>query len=323
MRLGHLETFPRVYTTGPGTGCRAVRHLSSRENAMTTARFVVTRREALVAAGAAAVAACSPTGTNQSSGANAAAAGPALASAEGACVLTPQSVEGPFYIDPEHERADIRAGKRGVPLKVRLKIVEAAGCTPIAGARIDLWQADAQGIYSGFPGQSDTRQFDTREETFLRGHQPTRADGVAEFMTLWPGWYRGRTAHIHFKVLLAGSQLLTGQIFLPDALSEFIYTQHPLYRRQGLRDTLNATDVIASAATHAAFAGVKEESDFYLATLLVGVDRNASPPGQAGPGALPPGGPDGPPQGERGPPGERGGTALPTGDARLAALIPG
>jgi protocatechuate 3,4-dioxygenase beta subunit len=293
-----------------------------------TPKPVLTRREALLAAGAGAVVACSPTGANEGAGANEAGApGAATAQAEGACVLTPQSVEGPFYLDPELERADIRAGKRGVPLKVRLRIVEAAGCTPVAGARVDLWQADAQGIYSGFPGQSDTRQFDTREETFLRGHQRTGTDGVAEFLTLWPGWYAGRTAHIHFKVLLAAGEVLTGQIFLPDALSEFIYSRHPLYRRQSERDTLNATDMIASAATHAAFAAVKEEADFYLATLMVGIDRNARPADRAGPlpggapGSPPPGGP--PPQGRRGPPGERGGTAVLTGEARLAALIPG
>jgi protocatechuate 3,4-dioxygenase beta subunit len=296
----------------PGTRRRGGGSLRGAKEIAMTARPVLTRREALLAAGAGAVVACSPTGDNEGAGANGnvGAPGAATAQAEGACVLTPQSVEGPFYLDPELERADIRAGKRGVPLKVRLRIVEAAGCTPVPGARVDLWQADAQGIYSGFPGQSDTRQFDTREETFLRGHQRTGADGAAEFLTLWPGWYAGRTAHIHFKVLLAAGEVLTGQIFLPDALSEFIYSRHPLYRRQSERDTLNATDMIAGAATHAAFAAVKEEADFYLATLMVGIDRNARPADRAG---QPPGGP----------PGERGGTAVLTGDARLAALIPG
>lgn len=248
----------------------------------------------------------------------------AAADAEPACILTPQAEEGPFYSDPKLVRSDIAEGRRGVPLTLRLRVIEAGPCTAIKGARVDIWHCDAKGLYSAFPGQSDAHNVDATGKTFLRGTQIADETGWVTFNTIYPGWYDGRTTHIHFKVFLADRTVLTGQTFLPDALNEFIYTNVPDYGdRARQRMVINANDHVIerSDPEHRAFCAVKEERDRYIATLTLGVDRRAEATiGRAGP--LPPGMRGGPPPGA--PPGGMGGAMFgrPIKD-RLAALVPG
>ena len=233
-----------------------------------------------------------------------------LAQAEGAgliaanvCHLTPELTEGPFYMDPHLVRSDIREDRGGVPMTMRMQVVT-ADCRPIKGARVDLWHCDAQGNYSGFADQgSDTRQ-DSRAETYLRGTQPTDANGIVTFETIYPGWYRGRTTHIHYKIFLNDSTVLTSQIFFPDALSEYIFEKSAAYRRNSQRDTLNSIDGIAMEAGEGAFAAIREQKDRYIAALVVGIDP-AARWREGGPGGRAPGGPGGPPPGGQGnrPPG--------------------
>lgn len=249
-----------------------------------------------------------------------AAAASVAADAEPACILTPQAEEGPFYSDPKLVRSDIAEGKPGVPLTLRLRVIEAGSCTAIPDARVDIWHCDAKGLYSAFPGQSDDHNVDATGKTFLRGTQATDGAGWVGFNTIYPGWYDGRTTHIHFKVFLADRTVLTGQTFLPDALNEFIYTNVPDYGdRARQRMVINANDHVIerSDPEHRAFCAVKEERDRYVATLTLGVDRRANATvGRAGP----------PPPGMRGgpPPGGMAGPMFghPIKD-RLAALVPG
>lgn len=243
--------------------------------------------------------------------------------AEPACILTPQAEEGPFYSDPKLVRADITEGRPGVPLSLRLRVVDAGSCTAIHGARVDIWHCDAKGLYSAFPGQSDAHNIDATGQTFLRGTQTTDGAGWVTFNTIYPGWYDGRTTHIHFKVFLANRTVLTGQTFLPDALNEFIYTNVPDYGdRARQRMVINANDGVIerSDPDHRAFCAVKEERDRYIATLTLGVDRRAQ--ATVGRGGPPPGLRGGPPPGP--PPGGMGGPMFgrPIKD-RLAALVPG
>ncbi|TGS57800.1 protocatechuate dioxygenase, partial [Mesorhizobium sp. M1D.F.Ca.ET.183.01.1.1] len=116
----------------------------------------------------------------------------------GVCAIMPEVTEGPFYFDPKLERSDITEGRSGIGLAVRLQVVDAS-CRPLVGARVDIWHCDAQGHYSGYPGQGDGQDVDTSGQTFLRGWQKTGEGGVVSFATIYPGWYRGRTVHIHFK----------------------------------------------------------------------------------------------------------------------------
>lgn len=257
----------------------------------------------------------------------ASAAGPA-ATAANVCRMTPRMVEGPFYFDPDLVREDITEGRPGVPLRLVLQVTDGATCAPIPGARVDVWHCDATGQYSGYDGQGDDRRISTKGEKFLRGTQTTGPTGEVTFKTIYPGWYRGRTTHIHFKVLLDDKAMLTGQMYFPDALSEYIFgTIAPYTERTEKRDTLNSTDWIARAdGDHITYVAIREEADTYVATLVIGVDRTGGPePAGFGrpPGPPPGGGPGGPPPGSRPPgppPGMEGGPVQPRG---AGSIVPG
>jgi hypothetical protein len=126
--------------------------------------------------------------------------------------------------------------------------------------------------YSGYRGQGDDRLRSTEGESFLRGSQPTDRRGLASFRAVYPGWYAGRTTHIHLKVVEGTCAVLTSQCFLPDALSEYLYTQLPSYRRERLRDTLNRGDGIALQAGGSVVGAVREEPDRCVAMLTLVVD---------------------------------------------------
>jgi protocatechuate 3,4-dioxygenase beta subunit len=192
-------------------------------------------------------------------------------SGAGVCAITPEATEGPFYFDPKLERADITEGKAGIALNVRLQVVD-AGCRPLAGARVDIWHCDAQGHYSGYPGQGDGQDVDTSGQSFLRGWQKTDDTGIVSFATIYPGWYRGRATHIHFKVFPNDNSVMTGQLFFPDSLSEQIFTTvAPYTDRSGGRDTLNAGDGIARRAGPLSQAALREVADAYQALMIVAV----------------------------------------------------
>jgi protocatechuate 3,4-dioxygenase beta subunit len=166
-----------------------------------------------------------------------AAGGPAaVASGAVSCVLTPEMTEGPYYIDGEKLRRNITEGRPGAPLTLRLGVVNASTCKPIKGAIVDIWHADAAGLYSGFGAGAANR-------TFMRGLQRTDANGVATFQTVYPGWYQGRTVHIHVKVHVAGNVVHTGQLFFNDAATDSVYKRTP-YSRRPTRTTRNTDDSI-------------------------------------------------------------------------------
>jgi len=72
------------------------------------------------------------------------------AAAEPSCVFNPEQEEGPYYVDRELLRSDITEGKIGVPLRVRVTVVDAKTCAPIPNAALDIWHCDAGGVYSGY-----------------------------------------------------------------------------------------------------------------------------------------------------------------------------
>jgi protocatechuate 3,4-dioxygenase beta subunit len=254
-----------------------------------TSRPALTRRAA-VAGLFAAPSLCLPN-TVARAGDDAVTAGPRVSFS---CIATPQAVAGPYYFDPKLQRIDITEGHPGAPLQIRLMVIDTATCQPLAGTRIDVWHARADGFYSGYRGQGDNHKIDTSGGTFMRGTQETDAQGEARFRTVYPGWYTGRTAHIHFKVFTDRKNVLTAQMYFPDALSQYIYGNVNAYRRKKPRDTFNVNDGLALMdKTHGGFCDLKEEADHYLATLILGVDRSATaladdlwPPPGLGPEAM-------------------------------------
>jgi protocatechuate 3,4-dioxygenase beta subunit len=181
------------------------------------------------------------------------------------CVLTPELTEGPYYIAGEKIRRDIREGHPGTLLTLHLRVLNVATCSPIKGAAVDIWHADAAGNYSGFGS-------DTSSRTFMRGIQRTDATGLATFLTVYPGWYQGRTVHIHVKVHVGGRVVHTGQLFFPDTMTDVAYKKAP-YSSRPNRTTRNAQDSIYINGGKRGMLKVVKSGAGYVGTIAVGVHR--------------------------------------------------
>jgi len=167
------------------------------------------------------------------------------------CIVRPEQTEGPYFVDERLNRSDIRSDpfdgsiKEGAPLQLMLRVHEIRGreCAPRPGLTVDLWHCDARGVYSDVR----ERAFDTRGRKFLRGYQVTDGDGTVRFDTIFPGWYPGRTVHIHFKIRTAPDvrrgYSFTSQIYFDDALTDRIHAQSP-YTAKGIGRTRNREDGI-------------------------------------------------------------------------------
>ncbi len=145
------------------------------------------------------------------------------------CPLTPRQTEGPFYFDPRLVRRDIREGRPGVPLRLRLQVVGAADCAPERRARVDVWHCDSAGAYSGYDSERTARQ------AWLRGTQLADVAGLVEFETVYPGWYSGRAVHVHVKAWTADGREIASQIYFPDDLTDRIHAESGYGGRGGRR----------------------------------------------------------------------------------------
>ena len=219
----------------------------------------LTRRESLVAAGGLVAAALLP-------GAAEAGSGPAAVSSGAvACVLAPELTQGPYYVPNEKLRRNITEGKPGVPLELRLTVIDVSTCKPIKGAAVDIWHADAGGAYSGaIAGKPGTN--------FLRGVQRSDANGLVLFRSIYPGWYPGRAVHVHVLVHVGGNVVHTGQFFFSDSLTDAVYRRAPYSARPG-RDTRNAADAIYRNGGSRSLLKPKATGSGYSAALALGVHR--------------------------------------------------
>ena len=180
------------------------------------------------------------------------------------CILTPEQTEGPYYISGEKLRRNITDGHPGTPMQLRTFVVDATTCRPIKNAAVDVWHADAAGVYSGFGSGASSR-------TFMRGIQRTNAQGLAQFRTVYPGWYQGRTVHIHVKVHVGGNVVHTGQLFFRSATSAAVY-RTSAYAAHGQADTTNATDMIyADGGSKSLLALRRRAGGGYTGAIALGV----------------------------------------------------
>jgi protocatechuate 3,4-dioxygenase beta subunit len=177
--------------------------------------------------------------------------------------------EGPYYFDVDAIRSDIREDRAGLPLRLALRVQDATECAPITNAVVDVWHCDATGIYSGFESASTGGANTRDDETYLRGAQVTNDAGVVEFLTVYPGWYRGRTTHIHVKVHLDRSTLLTSQLFFDEDVTAAVYQREPYASDRG-RDTFNDDDSIFDEQM---VLTLSPDSDGYLGVMTLGVNR--------------------------------------------------
>ncbi|MEU6589982.1 intradiol ring-cleavage dioxygenase [Streptomyces sp. NPDC046881] len=214
---------------------------------------------------------------------NGAAPAPAREAAD--CVLTPEQTEGPYYLDLETVRKNITEGKAGVPLTLRVKVIDTATCAALPGTAVDIWHCDALGVYSGYVAGGSTP-----DTTFLRGVQLTDSTGVAEFTTVYPGWYVGRALHIHVKTHVGGTVTNgryqgghvshTGQLYFPETYNSRIATLAP-YRSNTATRTLNARDgIYRNGGSSTLLTVTQTGSDLgkgVTGTVVLGIDPDAVP----------------------------------------------
>jgi protocatechuate 3,4-dioxygenase beta subunit len=202
---------------------------------------------------------------------------------------TPQATEGPYFVDEMLNRSDIRPDptdgpvQQGVPLTLVLYVydVDEGRCSPLKGAQVDVWHANAMGQYS------DIEQAGTAGTKFLRGYQITDGNGTVQFTTIYPGWYQGRAVHLHFKVrMFEGSEKtmeFTSQFFFNDTISDQVYSQVP-YSDRGTRDMRNDQDGIFNGAStdglvqshvgeHLMLNTTKQDQE-YMGTFNIGLKLN-------------------------------------------------
>ena len=250
---------------------------------------VLTRREVLalmgvVSVGAVAVA-CAP-GSAASGAASAGASGGAgatalatatavaVASSLPSCVVVPELTEGPYYVNENLDRSDIRidtsngSTSKGAVLTLDWVVSQVDGnaCIPLEGVLVDVWHCDAEGNYSDVGGEQG--------HDYLRGYQHTDASGKARIVTIYPGWYQGRAVHIHFKIRTDANASsgfeFTSQLFFDDTFSAGVYATR-VYAAKGPQDVKNANDQIYNQSQGMTLLDVAKDGDGYKATFEVAI----------------------------------------------------
>lgn len=183
-------------------------------------------------------------------------------------------------------RDDIVEDRAGVSLQLGIRLVDRDGVTPVTGAVVEIWQCDAVGRYSGFPPPG-VRSADTAasvppedaasEDEFLRGQQTTDGAGICRFRTIYPGWYPGRTVHIHLAARIGGETFIS-QLYFPEEVTDGVFTQAPYRERPG-RDTTNATDSIFASGGEGALLDVQRDRDGLHASICFTLPGPGSPSG--------------------------------------------
>ena len=174
-------------------------------------------------------------------------------------MLVTTASAGPYYLGPGRLRSDITEGQAGVPLRLDLTVVAAKeGCSPLAGATVDVWQADAQGVYS------------SGRATYLRGSQVTDAQGRCVIRTIVPGWYAGLAPHIHFKVRPDARSETTSIFYFPEETLRQVYTRDPYSRRKAPKNP-NARDDRYQDYAATMTLPLTPDGNGYRATYTVGL----------------------------------------------------
>ena len=295
---------------------------------------ILTRREVLTLLGGAGVVAVVGTGFITRLGVLQASAQDVTPSAAATdsillnCIASPQMTEGPYFVDEMLNRADIRIDptdnlvQAGIPLQLEVKVykVDGSTCSPLSGAHVDIWHCNATGLYS------DESANNTVGQKWLRGYQVTDEYGAVKFTTIYPGWYQGRTVHIHMKIRTYDADNnvtyeYTSQMFFDDALSDQLFASTAPYTQHTGRNTTNATDSIFNGAStdgstttssgEQMLLALTEDGDGgYTTSISIGIDTSLTAVDNTaggGPGGAPPGG--GRPGGR---PGQASATATPS-----------
>jgi protocatechuate 3,4-dioxygenase beta subunit len=196
------------------------------------------------------------------------------------CIVSPEMTEGPYFVDEQLLRSDIRTDtsnaqlSEGARLDLNLKVlrVSSDGCGPLPNTWVDIWHCDAYGRYSDVIDRGSS----TRGSTYLRGSQISDDHGLVRFTTIYPGWYPGRAVHIHFKLrsTSASEEIyeFTSQFFFDDAFTDVVYQAEP-YAAQGARNTLNSSDGIYRNGGNQLILPVTTTATGYEASFDIGMQK--------------------------------------------------
>jgi protocatechuate 3,4-dioxygenase beta subunit len=276
----------------------------------------LTRRDALAAivgAGTAFAFGCSSSGGAE--GASDAGQDGTSTAETGTCTVTPEGEIGPYFADDSaagFNRSNIVSNldgtntQTGIPLTLIVTVLDGQkSCAPYVGAQIDIWHCNASGVYSDIAGEN------TSSEQWLRGYQITDANGKVTFTTVIPGWYAGRTTHIHLRVRATYSEASstsdgtnTTQCFFDQTFVDTLSTSVTPYSAEGKNPTTNVSDHVYSQEEDGAnlLALTGDNTSGYTAEVTIVLPITASydasamgggPGGEGGPGGGGP--PDGGP----------------------------
>lgn len=195
----------------------------------------------------------------------------ALDAGPSTCRAWPEQDEGPYHRPDVPVRRDVVEDAPGSPLTLGVRLVDRGGA-PLTDASIEIWHCDALGRYSGFPPPAPSTTY-VADRLFLRGMQLADATGAVEFQTVYPGWYPGRTIHIHVRAHV-GDQQFTSQLYFPEPINDAVLALAPYATRQG-RDTTNDGDSIAATGGGPVVLDVTPAGDGHLATTVLVIPIDA------------------------------------------------
>lgn len=190
------------------------------------------------------------------------------------CAVAPNETKGPFPTKTPADliKSNIVSDRSGIALLIKLKVTNKNnGCKPLAGVKVNLWHCDAEGNYSEYGG-SGMQPIDYTNAHFLRGTQTTDSEGNVSFISIYPGWYRGRAPHIHLEVLNSSDKSLSvTQIAFPEDVSSTVYATS---NYKGAADTSNTRDNVFSdsLAANMADSVTGNATDGYVLTKTIVVN---------------------------------------------------
>lgn len=201
-------------------------------------------------------------------------------SSAASCVLIPSETIGPFPLSTLLNsssvlREAINEDKTGVPLTVKLKLVDVDNSCSIVSGYVYIWHCDKDGLYSGYSGSNNQGQ---AGKTYCRGVQYTDSNGVANFTTIYPGWYAGRITHIHFQVFLtsyssSAQSTAISQMAFPAEVTKAVYNSS-LYSSKGQNTSVAsfaADNVFSDGVTYQLARVTGSVAEGYVAELTVGL----------------------------------------------------
>ncbi|GGL08171.1 intradiol ring-cleavage dioxygenase [Mangrovihabitans endophyticus] len=295
---------------------------------------LISRRRLLSLGGAGAAAAGLAVVGGRAAFAQTAGAPVSAAEAAGACALSSESIEGPYYLDYMLMRSNVVEDRTGIPLRLRLRVIDASTCRPLCNAGVEIWHCDALGVYSGYTatgsggggmpppsgdpstppsgpppggGNPGGHATPTDDLTYLRGIQITDRAGFVTFASVVPGWYVGRTVHIHTKVhtdgtvtpdgYTGGHTCHTGQFYFDERLITKVAEADPYRENTTQRTELDEDMLYDGSGSTGGLLSLRYDPRHVTrgvtATITMSVDPAATHDGQDG--GFPGGGPSAPP----------------------------